>query len=89
MGNHDMLYDLIGQEIKIDSTILYLGDKQVYDVVGLSSLKLRVRIKPNRLSSLWPENCLVIDENLWALARQNSQEDVAKRYYRYRRELTL
>lgn len=82
------LTDRIGQPINIDSTILYLGDKQIYYVDGLSAQKVRVRMgKVRRASSLWPENCLVIDENLWAMAREGATADIAERYWSQRKEL--
>lgn len=82
-----MLIDRIGQPITVDSTILYLGDKEIYEVEGVSAQKIRVRIRKNRISSLWPENCLVIDENLWAMARGDSKSEIAQHFWQYRREL--
>lgn len=82
-----MLIDRIGQPITVDSTILYLGDKEIYEVEGVSAQKIRVRIRSNRISSLWPENCLVIDENLWALARDGAKSDIAQRFWEHRRDL--
>lgn len=82
-----MLVDRIGQPIYSDSTILYLGDKQIYEVEGVSAQKIRVRIRNSRISSLWPENCLVIDENLWHMARYAATSDIAQRFWEHRREL--
>ena len=79
------LVDRIGQVIYSDSTILYLGDKQIYEVEGVSAQKIRVRIRKNRISSLWPENCLVIDENLWHMAREQAKSDIAQHYWKHRR----
>lgn len=81
------LVDRIGQTIYSDSTILYLGDKQIYEVEGVSAQKIRVRIRNSRISSLWPENCLVIDENLWHMARDAATSDIAQRFWEHRREL--
>lgn len=81
------LVDRIGQPIYSDSTILYLGDKQIYEVEGVSAQKIRVRIRNSRISSLWPENCLVIDENLWHMARDDSTSEIARRFWEHRREL--
>lgn len=81
------LVDRIGQPIYSDSTILYLGDKQIYGVEGISAQKIRVRIRRNRISSLWPENCLVIDENLWHMARDRAKSDITERFWKHRQDL--
>lgn len=81
------LVDRIGQPIYSDSTILYLGDKQIYEVEGVSAQKIRVRIRNSRISSLWPENCLVIDENLWHMARDWAKPNITERFWRHRQNL--
>lgn len=76
-----MLVDRIGQTINHNSTIVYFGDKQIYEVVGVSAQKVRVRIRRNRVSSLWPENCLVIDENLKSMAAESLEGQIMERYW--------
>lgn len=82
-----MVLDRIGQEIKVDSTIIFFGDRQVYNVEGLSPQKVRIRIRHGRLSTIWPENCVVIDENLSLMAYNELIPSIWDSYMAKRKEL--